>query len=309
MDEPLPVVAAVPVAPLKHSWLRRPTERTLLVASALLALVVTSVWVLANMSFIRFALEAQGASFSVVEQGESVSYDVSLGSISKRTTVKGYERAPVQVLEVSQYNGNSGDVAVLAHVGGTDGTVLGVIHPNGTFTSVLSDGTRKADLVVRPDGIGLFSALVDGESHIMQINVAVPNNSLKDLGRGRSPRLFADGFFVALTPVGVVRIDPALSGVDILVLRSDADRMSSSLSPSGVRVVLPNTSGKTDFLSLRSLSPVQLALESTAPQVYGGPAVWVSAHFFVVPSGSGRFDLYSLYGDAPVRVATMSSVN
>ncbi len=283
----------------KHSWLRRPTERTLLLVSIALALVVSAIIVCANWNLIAFSVSAHGTRFEVVDNGMPTWYEVGWGTVAKVGGPAGYENAPVTVLEAVPYEAPNGDVAVLARVAGSEGVVLGLLHTDNTFSAVLADGSTKSSLAVRPDGLALYAARVAGESHILQINIHNPE-TLKDLGRGKSPRLFKDGFFVAITQKGIVRIDPADTTHTVLLARTNADLMHSSLSTDGARAIVPSTSGKTEFITLQSLSPAAFAIDSSVSEVYRAPAVWVSKHFFVVPNHTGGFVPYGLYGKGAV---------
>jgi hypothetical protein len=241
---------------------------------------------------VKFAFATHGERFETVERGVPTWYKSEFGMIRKVAGPEGFKKAPVTVLEAVAYGENSNEFVVLAKVDGVEGISLGILHANNTFENVLSDGTNKADLAVRPDGIALYGAMMGGESHLMQIDLTKSGTLPSDLGRGRSARLFTDGFFLAISDKGIVRIDPSREANTILLPNSDAYELSSTLSRDGTTAVVSNTSGKTIFLSITQLEPLQISVEAELEQFLVAPATLVGANYFVVTSGAGHLTVY-----------------
>lgn len=290
-----------------HTFLHHPTERTLLATAIVLTIVVYLVAMLTSFPWLVFAVSTHDTRFETVQDGLPVWYESKFGKITRVSGPKGFEKAPVEVLEAVRADESTEDRVVLAYVAGIEGVVLGILHKNNSFEHVLADGTNKADLAVRPDGIALFTRTSGGESTLVQVDLQKGTDSLLERGRGHSGRLFTDGFFLALSPQGLIRIDPASTSTDaILVSRANADNMNSSLSSDGVRATIPNTSGKTDFFSVRSLSPANLSVEMTLPELYRTPVIWISPEYFTVLNNSDMFVLYRFNGGVLYRVAEIT---
>ncbi len=288
MEDPI-IPAATAVLPAAHArrfaWLHNPSTKTLLVVSGALFIVVVLVNVAISFSFLKFVFLTHGTRVETVENGVPTWYAFSFGTAKKVAGAPDFDQAPVTVLEAVEY-GEQGAHAVLARVPGVEGITLGLLHANDTFESILSDGTNKANLAVRPDGQALYAAMMDGESRLMHTDLTKAETVPSDLGRGRSPRLFTDGFFVAVSEEGIVRIDPVSKSVSVLVPSTDADIYNGTISPDGTRVALSNTSSKTLFYTIENTSPGNVALTSVARFTALSPLSFVRDEFLVEPSGN-----------------------
>lgn len=267
----------------RFAWLRNPSRKALLIVSGLLFIVVVLVNVATSFSFIQFVFATHGTHIQTVERGTPTWYKLSFGMAQKMDGAPGFDKAPVTVLEATSY-GVEGAFAVLARVPGVEGIAIGILHPNNTFENVLSDGTNKADLAVRPDGMALYAAMVDGESHLMLLDLTKSGSASSDLGRGRSPRVFTDGFFVAISEQGIIRIDPVSSSVSVLVPSNDADIYNGTISPDGTLAALSNTSNKTLFYTIEQTSPGNVSLQSVVRFTALSPLSFVHDKYIVEPS-------------------------
>lgn len=286
MEDPIipAATAALPAAQARRfAWLHNPSTKTLLLASGALFVVVVLVNVALSFSFLKFVFLTHGSHVETVENGVPTWYALSFGTAKKVDGAPGFKKAPVTVLEAVAY-GEEGAHAVLARVPGVEGIALGILHPNNTFENVLSDGTNKADLAVRPDGIALFGAMVDGDSRLMLLELTNPEDAPSDLGRGRSPRVFTDGFFVAISSRGIVRIDPVTKDVAVLVPSNDADIYNGTISVDGTRAALSLTSGKTLLYRVEQTSPGDVALMSTSRFTALSPISFIGTEFIIEPS-------------------------
>lgn len=298
MEDPTIPVTAAPLsaAPVRRfAWLHNPSPKTLLIASILLFVVVALVNLAMSFSLVKFAFMTHGTRVETVERGVPTWYAFSFGMAKKVDGAPGFAKAPVAVLEARPY-GAEGEYAVLARVPGGEGIALGILHANNTFENILSDGTTKADLAVRPDGTALFGAMIDGESHLMLLDLTKSGVAPSDLGRGRSPRVFTDGFFVAISNRGIVRIDPATKDVSVLVPSNDADIYNGTISVDGTRAALSLTSGKTLLYRIEQTSPGSVALMSTSRFTALSPISFIGNKFVVEPSARQL----RVYKSAPV---------
>ncbi len=279
----------------RFAWLRNPSRKALLIVSGLLFIVVVLVNVALSFSFLKFVFLTHGTHVETVENGVPTWYALSFGTATKVDGAPGFNTAPMTVLEAVAY-GEEGAHAVLARVPGVEGIAIGILHPNNTFENVLSDGTNKADLAVRPDGMALYAAMVDGESRLMSLDLTNTEEVPSELGRGRSPRVFTDGFFVAVTDEGIARIDPVSKDVAVLIPSADADLLNGTISPDGLTVAISNTSGKTLLYTIQRTSPGDVALSSTVKFTALSPLTFIRTNFIAEKSASS----ISVYEHAPV---------
>ena len=283
MQEPTTVDQGV-VPSRFHSHLHRPTAKTLLFVSVALAVYVFLIMVVMNFSLVKFAFATHGDRFETVEGGVPTWYKSEFGMIRKVAGPEGFKNAPVTVLEAIPYGATPNEFAVLAKVEGVEGIALGILHANNTFENILADGTNKADLAVRPDGTALYAAMVDGESRLMLLDLTKSGVAPSDLGRGRSPRVFTDGFFVAISSRGIVRVDPVTKSVTVLMPSTDADIYNGTISRDGLAAAISNTSGKTLLYAIRHTNPGNVSLVSTSQFVALSPLSFVDEEFIIEPS-------------------------
>jgi hypothetical protein len=288
MEDPI-IPAATAALPAAHArrfaWLHNPSIRTLLLASGALFLLVVLVNVVMSFSSLKLAFLTHGTYVETVENGVPTWYKISFGTAKKVDGAPGFKKAPVTVLEAVSY-GEEGTHVVLARVPGVEGIALGILHSNNTFENVLSDGTNKADLAVRPDGMALYAAMVDGESRLMLLELTNPEEAPTDLGRGKSPRVFTDGFFVAISEQGIVRIDPVADSVELLLPSSRALIQSGALSTDGTQVLVPGATSRLTLLGIKSTSPSNIAVvgETRIPSV--ADVFFSTTNKFVIVSGT-----------------------
>ncbi len=294
MDNSLPASTSVGEVHIKRRWLHRPTDTTLLAASALLAFVVSAIMVCAYWPLMHFILASHGTRFEIVQQGMPTWYEVGWTNIRAVSGPAGYEDAPVHVLEAVSFESPVGDRAVLAQVPGTEDVILGVLHADNTFTTVFTDPNPKANLGARPDGVAVFSTVENGVSHIAYVSLTTPGKS-SDLGSGSNPRLNSDGFFVAVSPQGLVRIDPALnaSSSSVLVPNSYAEKLFGTISPDGKLALLPNAAAKMTLYSIEKTSPAKVPVTQTKEQIFLGPTGFLRGGY-IVELGSGAFRIHAL---------------
>lgn len=268
---------------------------TLLYASLLLLAVVMLANLVTAFSFVKFLVTSHGTSVELVENGAPTWYSFSLGAAHRVAGAPGFENAPVTVLEALPY-GTEGAYAVLAQAAGVDGTMVGILHANNTFEYASTDASVKADLAVRPDGMALYAAKIEGESRIMVLDLTKSGTAPTNLVRGRSPRVFTDGFFIAITDKGIARIDPVSKDVAVLVPTADADLLNGSISPDGLTVSLSNTSGKTLLYTVQHTSPGDVSLSATARFIALSPVSFIGTEFIVERSASSM----DVYERAPI---------
>lgn len=273
---------ATATSPL-HNFLRRPSKKALLLTSIALTVVVFFIMIVMNFSLVMFAVSTNGTHIETVEKGVPTWYKFSFGMAKNVDGAPGFDKAPVTVLEAIPY-GAEGEYAVLARISGVEGIAVGILHTNNTFENILSDATNKADLAVRPDGLALFGVMIDGESHLMLLDLTKSGAAPSNLGRGRSPRVFTDGFFVAISSRGIVRIDPTTKSVSVLVPSNDADIYNGTISKEGTRAAISNTSSKTLLYRIEQTSPGNVALMSTSRFTALSPISFVGTEFIIEPS-------------------------
>ncbi len=169
----------------------------------------------------------------------------------------------------------SGEKVVLFRAPGVEGIIAGIAHANGTLTALVSGGTNKADLLVRNDGLAVFTVGPVGapaseetsspedeiENEVEETYTAtgpttisaapeaiapaaqlialnIGTGSILPLGVGYSPRLLANGSVIALTPDGIALIDPVSRNRSMLLKQSMTGLTPGRISPSGQAVAL-----------------------------------------------------------------------
>jgi hypothetical protein len=221
------------------------------------------------------ALPPEGSVVSFVEGGILERYALEgNGLVLKREAA----RNDGIVVTESVASGKAGESVVLALVPGKPGVLAGVAAADGTILALVSGGTNKADLLVRSDGIAVFSsspvpppsAPVDtgddtdaagpdevgsatgpgvpsapvaaaplSATYPQLVSVNTATRAIRSLGLGYSPRLLADGMVVALAPEGIVKINPATGARTVVLPLTDTGAAFGALSPSGTIAAIP----------------------------------------------------------------------
>lgn len=265
----------------------------------LLALVLASGALATLLCFFFFgsalypSIRSYGQHLSVKTQYGTDWYTVGVGKLVPQHGIPGYDDLPFTVEQAVPFS-STGDVAVLARVPNQPGTVLGVVHKDRSFTPMVRDGIVKYDLVVRPDGLAVYTAAesepiaatasstasVGGPLATPVIEYFLRSNMLPlrlklvdlqrksapvDLGTGASPRLTSSGMIVALSDKGLVGIDPVSKTATTLIPLSTRAVMGS-ISPDGAYVVLPATRGVITY-HITSVSPADIDVIGTSETI------------------------------------------
>ncbi len=181
---------------------------------------------------------------------------------------------------------------------------------SGTSLSRVSALARDTDtrfsLASRADGVSIF-AQISGTSSPPEL-FAVPADPSKkpvDLGKGFAaafaPKL---GVVVAVTPSGVMRINPGNAGHDTLISRPGLSEGTSAISPDARMAVLANSvTGSLDAFSLDD--------NASATSYVGSIRLTPDAIAFVTPTefvahSAAGYELYTIEKGAITKMATLA---
>jgi hypothetical protein len=254
------------------------------------------------------AFEKKTVEFT--DGGVPLWYKVSMSSLVPAANPAAPTGAPFTLLEEAPYANAAGDVAVLARVPNQEGTVLGILHKNGTLEPILTDGTYKTDLAVRSDGTALFASststpavvlalkatipqadAIFADSHedtasLMLVNIISKDHAVKYLGQGRSPRIEPDGSFLALTPRGLMVFNPGTNAPKLIIAHANADTVGAAISPDGSVVAIPNAQENTIFYLVRSAGVQTISVIGSQPIGPVNAAAFLDDQHFVTVSSS-----------------------
>ena len=262
-------------------------SRTL--ALGILALLVVIVLVFIGFKYASFQgvagqLPASDVPVVFIEQGVAEQYFV-LNHQLVRAASEPFENGVVLV-ERAESPVNSEEEVVLASVPGVPGIAAAIRTSDEAIRLLVAGDTNKSDLLVREDGIAIFTSvaaplpLAEGEApsdpnaeentveetgyatgpvdfgavetmpfpELVAVNIRT--SQITSLGQGYSPRLQDDGSVLAITPEGVMRIDPvSLARTVVVSYAGDANRRGA-LSPSGMTAALPGAGATLEFYHL-----------------------------------------------------------
>ncbi len=223
-------------------------------------------------------LPAEGTTVGFVEDGILERYSLA----GNRLALKREEARDDGLIltERVESSATPGEAAVLAIVPGEPGILAGIARSDGTVMALVSGGTNKADLIMRADGVMIFSSLpvpppsAPSDAGDETADAAVPDEvgslsgpgaasapvaaaplaatypqlvavntatrAIRSLGLGYSPRLLADGMIVALAPEGIVIVDPATGARRIALPLANTGGAFGAISPTGTLAAVPS---------------------------------------------------------------------
>lgn len=216
---------------------------------------------------------------------------------------------------------------VLADVSGTEGTVLGMIDGDNNFIPLLSDGTKKTDLAVLPGNTAVFTVVSlpvvflnpeslpvfsveetveevsDEETSTNEVSPSQGSGIIfafdiqngeeaYSLGKGKSPR-FIGGRLVALSPEGIVSINPVTKKHTVLLPYFGADSLGSNISPDGTVAVLKAFSNTyIDMYDLTIPIPAYLGTAKLTAPVYG--TAFINNEYMLLRTKEHKTELYTI---------------
>lgn len=287
-------------------------------------------------------LPPDGNSVSFVDTGLTERFVFSNFALLAEPTVR---MGDAVILE-SVASPVSGEKVVIAALPNEPGTVLGIIHANGNLEPVVVDGTEKVDLHVLSDGTAVYGVLYDivvwpdtlaalddnddgvveegyAEGPVAAVAEAVPQapsygsgmlyafniatrGEARSLGEGRSPRVTADGALVAITPVGLVRINPENGARTILAGYRNGDSVGATISANG-SIALLHSEGNAvaDVFTISGAGATPAGSIVSLDPFYG--SAFIDDAHILLRTGKDRAALYRLPTDtASLKPPTVS---
>jgi hypothetical protein len=202
---------------------------------------------------------AQGSRVEFTGGAGAVWYEANGNNLTPVSGPSGFDAVSVKVLEAAPAL-PSGDRPVLAQVPG-QGVALGILR-GSLFIPILSDGTDKEALFVRPDGIAVFAVPAPVAStapakgaqppiiltnaparahgwNIEMVNLGAKNPTAKLLAAGLPIGISGNGSVLAVTAEGVTSIGLG-GGPSGVIVSSASPVLSGALSADGTMLAVVN---------------------------------------------------------------------
>ena len=150
---------------------------------------------------------------------------------------------------------------------GPKGTLVGIVHTDGSFAALVSDGSQKEGLTTAPSGAVAYAAftpasttpagapfadLVFGQSNADMWNIVtltVQNPTPHIVGQGYDPRFLHNGSILAQGNEGVVILNPANGNRTVLIPQAHLFSGMYAVSADLTRIVLTNPPSSFDVYS------------------------------------------------------------